>query len=280
MKEKNISFIGLPASGKTTFLAALWHLIQSEEIECTLKLDGYIDDYPYLNSIHSQWIDGNPVKRTSLDSEQTVEVTLKTISSDDNFKLLIPDLSGEEFEAQLAKKRIKKNTYDIINRSQGVLLFLSANKTDSDIYLTDMQGIQNSKSLNPGITNWDYHLIPMQVKLVELLQTIISKPFTNSTYKIALIISAWDVVKERSISPTAWVEQECPLLHQFLQSNSDVFSTRIYGVSAQGGDLNDAQQKKVLTSMYEASKRIICCSDLNTSNDITIPLTWIIQSDD
>jgi hypothetical protein len=27
--EPNVSIVGLPGSGKTTFLAALWHLIQS-----------------------------------------------------------------------------------------------------------------------------------------------------------------------------------------------------------------------------------------------------------
>ena len=37
MADKSIVVMGLPGSGKTTFLAALWHLICGREIDLKLK---------------------------------------------------------------------------------------------------------------------------------------------------------------------------------------------------------------------------------------------------
>ena len=38
MAERSIVIIGLPESGKTTFLAALWHLITERDVDTVLRL--------------------------------------------------------------------------------------------------------------------------------------------------------------------------------------------------------------------------------------------------
>ena len=43
------TIIGMPSSGKTTFLAALWHLITSGELDPSLTLERLEGDYYYLN---------------------------------------------------------------------------------------------------------------------------------------------------------------------------------------------------------------------------------------
>lgn len=278
MKEKNISFLGLPSSGKTTFLAALWHLILTGEVECDLSLDGFTNEYPYLNSIHEKWLDGNPVNRTPLESAQIAKLNLKFNGNGEKFTLHIPDLSGEEFELQLNRKKIKLSTFDNINKSNGIIMFLSADKKDSDIYFHELNGEKNqTRELK---LNWDYHSIPTQVKIVELMQTLLSQPFSNEIYKVAIVISAWDIATPRNIKPEKWIEVEYPLLHQFLHSNNESFVMKFYGVSAQGGDLNNADKKRDLTMMQEASKRIICQDGDDVTNDITKPLTWIINTND
>lgn len=276
MQEKNISFLGLPSSGKTTFLAALWHLILTGEVRCGLSLDGFTSEYPYLNSIHDQWLDGNPVNRTPMDSEQIAKLNLKLNENGEKFTLFIPDLSGEEFELQLNRKKIKLSTFENINASNGIIMFVSADKKDNDIYFHELSN--EHKQPEESRSNWSYHSIPTQVKIVELLQTLLSQPFSNDFYKVAIVISAWDVAIPRSILPEIWIKEEYPLLHQFLHSNNEVFRIKFYGVSAQGGDLNNADKKRDLTMMQEASKRIICQDGDNVTNDITKPLTWIINA--
>lgn len=280
MQVKKISFLGLPSSGKSTFLAALWHLILTNEIECPLSLDGFTSDYPYLNIIHSQWIDGNPLNRTSMESEQVAELNLKLNSSKEQFILSIPDLSGEEFELQLSRKKIKTTTFEMISEATGIVLFLSADKKDGDVYFHQLGKNRKNKKNSMDSVSWDYHLIPTQVKIVELLQTLMSFPFEKELYRISFIISAWDVVMEREITPDTWIKEEYPLLQQFLESNSRFFLAKTYGVSAQGGDLKDAKKKNDLTSMFEASKRIICHDGNNIDHDITKPLIWIINGND
>ncbi|WP_288443588.1 hypothetical protein [uncultured Serratia sp.] len=280
MQVKKISFLGLPSSGKSTFLAALWHLILTDEVECPLSLNGFTSDYPYLNSIHSHWIDGNPLHRTSMESEQIAELNLIQDSSKEQFTLLIPDLSGEEFELQLSRKKVKTKTFEMINEATGIVLFLSADKKDGDVYFHQVGKSKKIRKGNVENISWDYHLIPTQVKIVELLQTLMSFPFVKESYRISFIISAWDVVMEREITPDTWIKEEYPLLQQFLETNSKFFLAKIYGVSAQGGDLNDPKKKLDLTSMYTASERIICHDGNNLTHDITKPLIWIINGND
>ena len=40
---------GLPGTGKTTFLAALWHVAKSHEVEGSMRLEKREGDQEYLN---------------------------------------------------------------------------------------------------------------------------------------------------------------------------------------------------------------------------------------
>src|SRR5271165_6669586 len=70
------SIIGLPGTGKTTFLAALWHLIDAGEVSTRLVLDKLIGDHSYLNSIVEAWRRCEEVPRTSMAAEASVAVHL------------------------------------------------------------------------------------------------------------------------------------------------------------------------------------------------------------
>ena len=277
MNEKQICFIGLPSSGKTTFLAALWHYINSQENECDLTLDGYKEKYEHLNSIQEQWAEGKSVLRTPVESKLFAVLNLKSKITGESFILSIPDLSGEEFEGQIEKNKLRKEVFESIDNSNGIMLFINANKSDHDTYFHEITGINKTEDENISEqSNWDYRFIPTQVKLTQILQSLICFPFTKTHHKLAIIISAWDVALDRKISPCTWLETEYPMLSQFLSSNSNCLTSKIYGVSAQGGDLNDSQIKETLTDMFDASDRIICADGNLSSNDITTPLSWIL----
>ena len=64
-RQDNKQFmIGLPGAGKTTFLAALWHVIESSEIEGQLVLAKLVDgDNTYLNNIRDSWADAKALER-------------------------------------------------------------------------------------------------------------------------------------------------------------------------------------------------------------------------
>ena len=65
--------LGLPRSGKTTFLAALWHVIDAGEVATKLVLDKLVGDHVYLND-RSRWRRCEEVPRTSMAAETKVAI--------------------------------------------------------------------------------------------------------------------------------------------------------------------------------------------------------------
>ena len=47
--------VGLPGTGKTTFLAALWHVAKSHEVPGSMRLERREGDQEYLNWIADEW---------------------------------------------------------------------------------------------------------------------------------------------------------------------------------------------------------------------------------
>src|SRR5229473_6972899 len=93
--------IGLPAAGKTSFLAALWYLVQHKQVERRLEVKDFKGDMRYLNQIADSWAEFQPLPRTNTGTEQTVSMFLKDTVTNNSFTLTVPDLSGETFLSQL-----------------------------------------------------------------------------------------------------------------------------------------------------------------------------------
>src|ERR1700761_1052789 len=96
------SILGLPRSGKTTFLAALWHLIDAGEVATKLVLDKLVGDHAYLNAIAEAWRRCEEVPRTSMAAETKVTIHVHAQAIGQKMALEFPDLSGESFEIQFA----------------------------------------------------------------------------------------------------------------------------------------------------------------------------------
>jgi hypothetical protein len=133
---------------------------------------------------------------------------------------------------------------------------------------------------------WEARLAPTQIQLVELLQLLRERPLSASFRKLAIVLSAWDKVEEEGRSPSLFLEERLPLLHQYLTSNADGWNYKMYGVSAQGGDyqkegehLSDAKLKRLneLKDLDEPSMRIKVVSDSSVTSDLTEPLAWLMD---
>jgi hypothetical protein len=133
-------------------------------------------------------------------------------------------------------------------------------------------------------------LTPQQVQLVDLLDAMADFPISMEPSKIAVIISAWDTeMRGRKRSPEAWLADCMPLLSQYLETHSDVFETRIYGVSAQGGHvpkrekpgnkrdpmLEEKSDREELLDKKPASARIAVVGHGSSDHDLTHPIAWL-----
>lgn len=279
MSDKKISIIGLPNSGKTTFLAAFWSYIQSDEKECELKLDGYTKQYPHLNELQHKWEMAETVNRTAAQSKQEAIINLINVKNGKKFNLIIPDLSGEEFETQISTRKVSKYYLDICNEALGFLVFVSANKLNDDITHHDLGESIGGLAKNDKINSWEHKSIPYQVRLIEVLQFILNPPFENKKLKISLIISAWDTATHNTENPEEWIRKEFPMLHQFLNSNKRNFDTIFFGISAQGGDISIPETRDTLLSNFKSSERIVCQNSTGKTNNITLPILWIMSNE-
>jgi hypothetical protein len=274
------SILGLPRSGKTTFLAALWHLITAGEAETKFVLDKLVGDHGHLNAIVEAWRRCEEVPRTSMAAETKVAIQVHAPGSGRKFVLGFPDLSGESFREQFAVRACTADYVEGFASTGGILLFVNANRPSDGMTLADIgpaiAGAEESEEPE-GKKEWTADTVPEQVRLVDLLQFLLRPPFIRRQRRLAVVVSAWDAVLEPKPSPEQWLAREMPFLHQFLANNPESFAYRVYGVSAQGGDVTGEQ--RITLVRQTPSRRIQCVGPGADPHDLTAPLLWLTGDD-
>lgn len=275
------SILGLPRSGKTTFLAALWHLLDAGEVSTKLVLDKLVGDHAYLNAITEAWRRCEEVPRTSMAAETVVTIYVHVPATGQKVALRFPDLSGESFKLQFATRACTADYVDSYNNPGGMLLFTSANRPSDGMTLADVgpaiadaeEALETTEASVEA--EWTADAVPEQVRLVDLLQFLQRPPFVRRQRRLAVIVSAWDEVLEPKPTPDQWIARELPLLHQFLANNPETFSVRTYGVSAQGGDV--AGDQRMTLAKQTPSLRVRCVGVDTDPHDLTAPLVWLTE---
>jgi hypothetical protein len=271
--------IGLPATGKTSFLAALWYLVQHAQVPHKLTLERLEGENKYLNQISNAWLLCQPVPRTPTDSEKVVSMILKDTEPGKTVTLTFPDLSGESFSLQWAERQITTSYDKFLKTASGGVLFINPDphkpaRIDVAAPLVQEMNQADGDGDTP-VVQWEPSLAPRQVQLVELLQFIAGRDYFKPPFRLVLVISAWDKLKATGISPAKWFATQIPLLFQFLESNRNLFEYTIYGVSAQGGDYAQADK---LTEVDPSERIDVVSSDgKSSSHDLTEPLLWLMR---
>jgi len=285
--------VGLRGSGKTSYLAALWHLIEAREVSSEFVASQLQPDREYLNRIRDSWLKFQEVGRTSLRSQETVSLQLLNTRTGADIDLVLPDLSGELFRLQWITRKATSSYVDFAVDASGILLLVHPSVEKSElIALPETEsistgtlgkihsGVQNSEGggTSVGATElreWSHNLAPTQVQLVELLQFVGVLHKAATPIPVAVVVSAWDLVRDQ-ILPTSWLESHLPLLSQYLAANADTMRSRIYGISALGGDLGRDLEK--LQHEDVPSRRIKVFADkLEPNNDLTAPIGFLLN---
>mgnify|MGYP003601449518 CR=1 FL=1 len=289
----NFVIMGLPASGKTTFLAALWHLIESQETDCRLTIDGYRGDLVYLRLISTAWRTFKEVPRTSQVGNTDVTIYLKDRESGARGTALFPDLAGETFELQVEERKCRPEFIEQATADDGVLFFVNANLKEDGLTInelnsripetdTDAGHADNAQQASTQIIQhpeWEPKYAPAQVKIVQLLSDFIRPPFTYRRRRLALMISAWDLARDQHLTPENWLTANMPLVDQFLRSNSELFEHRVYGLSAQGVKLDDDAAVDEISDVTPSKRIQIVGPDTDTNeHDLTSPLVWLMSA--
>lgn len=265
--------VGMPESGKSTFIAALRHLLLSGAISTELELTRLADEEKHVNALESDWLELKEVQRTKPATEGWVEFHVRDASAGDESVLLVPDLRGETFEQPACSGQCQDQLYKSVADASGIALFTNAEREDDALMISDLSDLLGESGEGEAVEAgpFDPYGMPEEVKIVEFLQMANRHPLRPKRRRIAVLASAWDVVPAGT-SPKAWLAEKRPMLSQFLQHNPELWDVRVYGVSAQGGRL--PQDRGRLKSMKPA-QRIRLVGHGATAHDLTSPLLWL-----
>jgi len=275
-------FVGLPQSGKTTYLAALWHVLEDQSSATKLKLKQLSGDRTYLNLIVEAWRACTPVPRTTLQTDDTTVALHLEGDGFGEFTLSVPDLGGEAFEQQIEHRKMSAAHGALFREANGVLLFVHPDVkkgtqiSDQDHITASIGGATEAGSGANGHATavpvpWKVEMLPTQAKLVELLQFLLE--LVDQRLRVAVVVSAWDLVADVGQTPREYVSGRLPLLRQFLDANDDIVDHAVFGISAQGGAIPDDKSKLL---ELDSLKRIRVCHDSENDHDITKPLAWLL----
>ena len=194
--------------------------------------------------------------------------------------------AGEAFRQMWEGRDCEPAIAEIL-RCGDVLLFVHADTIRAPSWIVDEVALSIAAGIErPGgqTKAWDPRLSPTQVQLVDLLQLFRMPPLDVGPRRLAIVLSAWDTVRDEGLTPIDFLRSRLPLLNQYLRRGADDWTWRIYGLSAQGGTydkLEDSAERvpeaEELRKLDRPSKRIQLVGPVAETHDLTEPLAWLMD---
>jgi len=281
VSEKKILISGLPGSGKTTFFAALWHLLSEHEVPIALSLSKLPENREYLNKLSAKWRVHTEVDRTPTDELREIHLALKNDRGEE-LELYAPDVSGETWKGLWTDRSCTTKIAEWSKEACGVMLFLHADNIDAPVDVPTYISMAGGTPQDSGVTTgWDPTDAPTQVILVDILQSLSRLPLCNNARNLVVVISAWDKAAEMGQTPEQFIEFNLPLLYQYLRCSGDFTQFNIFGVSALGGDPKLPADSERMKAENIPAKRIQVVNssiELPSKHDLTLPIQWLLEA--
>jgi hypothetical protein len=275
-RAKNILVVGLPETGKSSFIQALDEVLKHPRSAADLCSCGLAQDRSYIQSGKAEFLAGKKLTRTTRPLEDTaVELWFEHRRTGQRGRLHLPDVKGEVFQDQWVHRQWEQNYRSSLSNISGALIFVRADgKARNDELLGTMitQPIITGQSLS----GWEMKHASAQVQLVDVLQFIMDYSDVPRPLRSVVLISAWDTVGGagdlRPKDPSKFLEREWALVAQYLKANPECFEYRTYGVSAYGGEPNHLGAM----ALKPAHERVTLTYATVTDHDITRPIRWLL----
>lgn len=287
--------LGMPSSGKSTYIAALGEVLMSDDVPSSFKAEFLDDAQKHMVALHDRWLSFQELERTKTGHENWLSFNL--IGQDGERALIqLPDLSGESLRDAVVTGIYPDELYSALASCHGILLFTKTSTKFDDVLLYDVADLlsadagvteesasvdkstvvpeqQSGSSAARTAKKFSTHDMPEQPKLIQMLQTVTDfRPVKRR--KLAVVLSAWDTVGAGQ-TPDAWFDANRSMLSQYLECNPAHWEVRVYGVSAQGGALPKDKQR--LQTIIKPSERVSIAGHASEKHDLSAPLKWLMQ---
>ena len=284
-----IALLGFPRTGKSTYLGALWQIIQ-DPAEPTIVEQDLTGDRSYLQSLGDQVARGKVIDRTETSSTEGMQLTLGF--EEGAIRIHIPDLSGETLSLLVESRVWHPRLLDTIAASNAMLLFLHPEELCLPMAIGMAEEILSGRQLSPvtdsprsandqdakrtsehQLSKFRTESACTAAKCIDALENVLTYQRKRWPIRLAIIISAWDTV-DGSPTPASWLKENVPALDSFARANTDMIQWNLYGVSAQGGKL--PKQRDKLLKLGNVRNRVYAHNSSGARVPITDPLHWAL----
>lgn len=265
MSERSTELVmmGLQASGKTTYLAGLFHAL-SEADDTGLSLRRYPDEREYLLGLERRWLDLVEIRHSAHVGPQSVELPIRDAQGRD-IDLQMPDISGEEYRDAWENGEFSPMIAQLLQSASGLLLFVHA----QDLSEPELIDLRSKEASQERPTLWKPAMGVTQARICDLLEQVVELK-RGSLPPLAIVVSAWDTV-EAGLTPDGWLRWRLPLLAQWLDASDLASPHKLFGISAQGGDLSDADARAQLARVPRVDRP-------GGAHGLMEPLQWLLDT--
>jgi hypothetical protein len=269
---RTVALLGMPRTGKSTYMGAIWQLVQDPDDGSVIELDT-TGDRQYLQRLGERVATAREVERTEVESDEGLQLLLG-FATGGQARLDVPDLSGETLR-QLVEDRLWHPRLEaVVDRADAILVMLHPDRLELPIPIAlGDAALGRGSDAAAGVvsTPFEPRDASTAAKHLDALENVLAELNVGLPVRLAVVVSAWDVV-DGDPTPKEWLTSEVPAVDSFLARNGDLVTPAIFGVSAQGGRL--PQQREELLERGDVRERAYARDADGRAVSLVEPLRW------
>lgn len=235
MEQRQIAFLGLPGTGKSTYLGTFWHFVDETTVSAVEEA-GTASNLAHVQELASRASGLRAPDRTPFAADNRFDVPVRFKEAGEA-RLVIPDRSGEQLQQMIERRQWPRLLRADLDSVSGILFFVHPD----DVHLPlgiEIMGPSAAGS-NETAEPFSNHQACTAAQLIDVLENVLEATSAKWPLRVAVMISAFDEIDGRT--PGAWFAEKLPAVDAMLRNDPDRASTRVYGVSALGGSLSQRQ---------------------------------------
>jgi hypothetical protein len=311
----SVVVIGVPDSGKSSFIAALSHILEFNEIETALTLARLPDEAKYLHEMRGDWEVCQPFERTKAGVHPIIFNLIDKEGC--RVDLSFPDIAGEEFDKQWSSRIWNEDFLQEIEKATGVLLFLNVktfrkpySKADEDrvqraaLEVTGEEDEKEDQETRPELIEEITDTGAAIAKLVssqssddgtiEVNDPTLWKPeeadeqaklvdilqalaeyASDTQWRLGIVVSAWEIIHNATPNVSPTA---------WVERNARLLSQYLrsnpesfeFGVFGVSAQGGDPEiESEKLQSIETPSERVLVVTDTYQGHDLTRVVTWV-----
>ena len=270
-----LAFLGLPRTGKSTFLGALWALVQSP-LEPSVQESSFAGDRSYIQRLAAQVARVEEIDRTTVDADEEMAIQL-AFESHGVADLRIPDTSGESLRLLVERRAWHPRLLAACEDATGILLFVHPERLRVPAPLSVL-GAGGAAATGEGVGdgvpfNLEQHSATA-AELIDVFENVTELCNDRWPIRFGVVVSAWDTVDgDPAPNPHEWMRTRLPGVLATMEENPDVARFEVFGVSAQGGSLDD---RALLIAKGETCDRVFAVDRSGWAISLVEPVRWAI----